>query len=239
MVTVPARQCIQLADGIDIELAALAEPLGIGLSAVRTAQMVGNERVLVMGPGTIGQAIAVMARRAGASAVVVVGQNDPARLKTVRALGFAHAIELGGRTLGEALAASGSEGEFDIVFEATGVPETIKAGLSVLRAAGVLVVTGIHPRAAEVDLTALVRRKHQIRGSYRASWQMWTEVLDTLHTDGNRFAPMISHRLPLDQAKRGFELAASRSASKVLLIPDKISARSVRLKNVSIALVAP
>ena len=218
-VLVPARQCLPVPDGLDLELAALAEPLGIGLSAVDTAGLRGGERVLVLGPGTIGQAIALMARRAGAREVVVAGQDDGPRLDAVRALGFPQAVDLAGRPLAEALAAAGAAAPFDTVFEATGVPEVVQAGLGVLRTGGVLVVTGIHPRPALVDLTGMVRRRHQIRASYRATFAMWRDVLGFLAAEGERVRPMISHRLPLVDALRGFDLAASRAASKVLLLP--------------------
>lgn len=217
-VLVPARQCLPVPDGLDLELAALAEPLGIGLSAVETAGLSGGERVLVLGPGTIGQAIALMARRAGAREVVIAGQDDAARLEVVRALGF-QGLELAGRPVDDALADAGVAVPFDAVFEATGVPEVVQAGLGVLRTGGVLVVTGIHPRPALIDLTGMVRRKHQLRASYRASFAMWRDVIAFLAAHGEQVRPMVSHRLPLAQALHGFDLARRRIASKVLLLP--------------------
>ena len=36
---------------------------------------------------------------------------------------------------------------------------------------------------------------------------------------GARLAPMVTHRLPLERAIEGFELARSKAASKVMLLP--------------------
>lgn len=50
---------------------------------------------------------------------------------------------------------------------------------------------------------------------------MWRDVLGFLAAEGERVRPMISHRLPLADAVRGFDLARSRAASKVLLLPTQ------------------
>jgi threonine dehydrogenase-like Zn-dependent dehydrogenase len=75
----PERDCLPVPDGVSGALAALAELLCIAMQALRVAGDVAGRRVLVMGPGTIGQGIAVLARRAGAAQVVAGGRNDAAR----------------------------------------------------------------------------------------------------------------------------------------------------------------
>lgn len=142
LVAVPERNCIALPETVDPAVAALAEPLTVSLQAVRRGGVGSGARVLVLGPGTIGQGIALMARRAGAAEIVVCGFNDRPRLRTVRALGFEATLDLAeppaeGRL--EALARSG----FDVVIEATGAPRTIQSGPDRLRPGGVFVATGI------------------------------------------------------------------------------------------------
>ncbi len=109
---------------------------------------------------------------------------------------------------------------FDVVIEATGVPAVVQEGLGVLRKRGVLVVCGIHPRPASIDLTRLVREHQQIRGSYRSPVSTWPRVVDflTQHTELAR--RMITHRLPLADALAGFELARQKAASKLIILPQ-------------------
>src|ERR1700722_12144834 len=87
-VTVPAGNCLPLPEGVDTELGALTEPLGVGCEAVLTGEVGLGDTVLVMGPGTIGQAIALFARAAGAGRVLIAGRADIPRFDVMRELGF-------------------------------------------------------------------------------------------------------------------------------------------------------
>lgn len=214
-VLAPAINCVLLPATVDDELAALTEPLTVGARAVESGEIKKGDRVLVMGPGTVGQTIAVMARSAGAE-VTIVGKGDADRLVCLRALAFERLIDLQDKPLAEAV----GPGKFDVVFEATGVPATINHGLGMLRRWGILVVCGIHASHAPVDLNRLNREQLQIRGSNRASRATWRRVVEMLAREGERLRPMITHRLPLSRALDGFELARQKVASKVMLLPN-------------------
>lgn len=218
-VRVPLRNCVPVPDGLSDELAALTEPLSTSMQALRVAGDVRGQRVLVMGPGTIGQGIAVLARRAGAAQVVVSGFEDAPRLDALRRMGFDALCDVAQTSLAEATAPFTDGQPFDIVFEATGVPETIQDALALLRRNGIVVVTGIHARSLSLDLTALVRKQQQLRGSFRPPESDWPEALALMAEIDDLMAPMVSHVLPLSQAHEGFALAHGKAASKVLLCP--------------------
>ena len=219
-VVAPARNCIRVPPAVDDELAALCEPLTVGAEAVRTGEVSPAHRVLVLGPGTIGQAIALAARHAGACEIVVAGRHDAQRLATVRTLGFERVVDVAEGTLQDALARAGESAPFHRVFEATGAPEVVPDALLALAPGGVLVISGIHERPATVDLTRVVRDTLQIRGAYRASRATWADVIARLATAGDAYRPMITHRLPLARALDGFAIAHAREASKVMVFPQ-------------------
>jgi threonine dehydrogenase-like Zn-dependent dehydrogenase len=219
-VRVPARNCVPVPDALPDELAALAEPLSISMQALRVAGDVAGQRVLVMGPGTIGQGIAVLARRAGAAQVVVSGYDDAARFDALKRMGFDALVDVAQQSLTDGTAAFTGGAPFDIVFEATGVPETITESLALLRRNGIVVVTGIHARPFALDLTTLVRKQQQLRGSFRPPESDWPAALALMGEVGGVMAPMISHVLPLSRALEGFALAHGKQASKVLLRPE-------------------
>lgn len=220
LVRVPAENCLPVPAGLDAEIAALTEPMTVSAEAVDTGEVRPGDRVLVLGPGSIGQGIALFAEAAGASEVVIAGHDDGPRLATLGELGFAGTVDGVGRTLAEALAPHLAAGKFDVVIEATGVPGVIQPCLDVLRKRGVLVVCGIHPRPAGIDLTRLVREHQQIRGSYRSPLATWSRVLAYLADHVERVRPMISHRVPLPDVLAGFDLARSKAASKVVVLPQ-------------------
>jgi threonine 3-dehydrogenase len=217
LVAAPFANCVVLPDGLDPEIAALTEPMTVCAEAVDTVEVKKGDRVLVLGPGFIGQGIALFCDAAGASEVVVCGRNDEARLKTLNELGFANTVDLAGTTLTDALRPFLERGKFDAIIEATGAPQIVPEALSCLKKRGIMVIAGIHPRPAEIDLTQLVRNHQQIRGSHRAPVSTWHRVLSFLADNQDRVRQMITHRVDLADAEQGFALALGKTASKVIV----------------------
>jgi threonine dehydrogenase-like Zn-dependent dehydrogenase len=218
-VRIPARCCVALPDAVDAEIGALAEPLGVGCEAVLTGEVGLGDTVLVLGPGTIGQAIALMARQAGAARVLVAGRADAPRFDVLRRLGFTELIDVAEAPLAEQVLALTGGRPVDVVLEATGVPASLNEGLSVLRKGGTIVAAGIHAASLTLPLTEFVRMRHQLRATHGASRRTWDRVVAFLGRDPEAFRPMITHRLPLARGIEGFELARQRAASKVILTP--------------------
>jgi 2-desacetyl-2-hydroxyethyl bacteriochlorophyllide A dehydrogenase len=219
-VVVPATNCERLPDGVDTQLAALTEPMTIGARAVEVSEVQAGDRILVMGPGPIGHFIAVMAREAGARDIVVVGKDDADRLASMRTIGFEQTIDLADGDLESQAKRYLGTDQFDIVFEATGVPVALQQGLDVLRRGGVMVTCAIHAVPAAFDVTRFVRAQQQLRGSAVASEATWETVLGVLAKSGDQLRNIITHRLPLERALEGFELARQKAASKVVILPN-------------------
>jgi threonine dehydrogenase-like Zn-dependent dehydrogenase len=85
-VAVPAGALRALPDSVDDTLGALVEPGGNALRAVQGARLTPGDRILVLGPGTIGLLVALFARAAGAE-VHLLGR-DGRSLEFARTLGF-------------------------------------------------------------------------------------------------------------------------------------------------------
>jgi threonine dehydrogenase-like Zn-dependent dehydrogenase len=83
---VPATALRELPDQVDDTRGALAEPGGNALRAVRAARLRPGDRVLILGPGTIGVLAAMFARAAGAE-VHLMGRPDRS-LPFAGSLGF-------------------------------------------------------------------------------------------------------------------------------------------------------
>jgi threonine dehydrogenase-like Zn-dependent dehydrogenase len=84
---VPASSLHALPDAVDSALGALVEPGGTALRAARAASLAPGDRLLVLGPGTIGTLVALFARAAGAQ-VHLLG-IEPRSLAFARSLGVA------------------------------------------------------------------------------------------------------------------------------------------------------
>jgi 2-desacetyl-2-hydroxyethyl bacteriochlorophyllide A dehydrogenase len=218
LVTAPAKHCLHVPDAIDAELGSLIEPLTTSAHAVALGKIKSGDRVVVFGPGPIGQAAAIFARRAGADRVTVVGHGDKARFETLRILGFEDLVDLAdpdGQNKLSQLACAG----FDVAIEASGAPPVINIGLGVLKPFGTFVLAGMPEKHADLDVMLMVRGRHQMIGCSRAPDTAWHASIEALVQAPDSFRPMITHRLPLKDALQGLHLAHSRAASKVLLYP--------------------
>lgn len=213
-VSVPTDNLIALPPELPLDVASLTEPLTVAWQAVARAGPIASRRVLVVGPGTIGVAIAMLARDAGADEVCLCGRNDAARLATARLLGIADTIDVA-----SAEADTPERREFDVVFDASGDAGGVAFGYSRLRKLGVMVLVGLYGKPLSFEADDMVRQQIDIRGSHRAPARAWREILDVLSVDPDRFRPMITDYAPLDDAVVGFARAEARAATKVLICP--------------------
>jgi threonine dehydrogenase-like Zn-dependent dehydrogenase len=135
-VDVPVRNLYQLPDRLGMAAACQIEPLSVALHALDRARLRPGERVAVHGCGGIGLMILQAARAAGALVALAV---DPVAYRR------GVALELGAAAVGDASPAAHEllAGErYDVIFEASGSPESAAAGLDLLAAGGRLVIVG-------------------------------------------------------------------------------------------------
>lgn len=215
----PLRNCVPVPPDMPSAHAALAEPLTVAHEAVRNAAPAAGDDVLVLGPGPIGLGAALFAREAGAN-VTIVGRDDTERLGIARRLGFSRMIDTANRTLAEALAERGAPARFAAVIEATGAPPVLAAALPCLGRRGRLVIAGIHPATAQIDVTQLVREHQSLIGTYRAPVAAWPVVLDWIARNPDLAETLISARLPLRRIEEGFDLMRRRAVAKVIIEPE-------------------
>ncbi|RAH97402.1 sorbitol dehydrogenase [Acuticoccus sediminis] len=206
-----------LADHVDFEVAALTEPLCVGRRAVEVGEVKAGDRVVVLGPGTIGQAIAVAARDKGA-AVAIAGFNDALRLDVCRRLGFEATCDFAAE--GAHAAFLRAEAGADVVLEASGQAVSVADGLALLRKEGVLVLTGIHHETITFEPVDFVRRKLQIRASHGSRPEDWAAVVRRIADDPEALRPMITHREPLANIAQAFARAKNKEANKVMIFPQ-------------------
>jgi threonine dehydrogenase-like Zn-dependent dehydrogenase len=85
-VAVPASALVELPDSVDDAMGAMVEPGGNAWRAVAGAALTPRDRVLILGPGTIGLLCAMFARAAGAEVHLLAAGEEA--MPFVRGLGF-------------------------------------------------------------------------------------------------------------------------------------------------------
>jgi threonine dehydrogenase-like Zn-dependent dehydrogenase len=143
-IAVPAWSLHALPASLDAVLGALVEPGGNALRAARATAAGPGDRVLVLGPGTIGLLTAMFLRAAGAE-VHLLGLDD-GRLEFARSLGFGQAWTRD--TLPDL--------PFDAVVDAATAPELPALAAELVEPAGRIVYIGLAGRPSLLDTRALV-----------------------------------------------------------------------------------
>jgi Zn-dependent alcohol dehydrogenase len=223
---VPERSCIPIPDDVPFDVAALvgcAVTTGVG-AVWRTAGVRPGDRVAVIGCGGVGLSALLAAVAVGADPVIAV-DAAPGKLEAARGFGAAAGVLWQGSAGATADAVREvSGGGVDYAIEATGRPEAMEAAFLSTRARGAAVLIGIPRADAMLSLPAatIPRMERRVLGSIYGSSKPERDFPHTLALYRSGRLPLdrlVSHRLPLEEAERGFELMHSGEALRVVLEP--------------------
>lgn len=212
---IEVHQAHPLAPTLDLSLAALAEPLSVGLHAIQRAGSVFGKQVLVTGCGPIGALLIGALRRAGAARIVAADLAD-GPMACARAMGADDTLNL--RQTPDALQAFGRDkGQFDLMFEASGSDQALRSGFDAVAPRGVIVLVGLGGAESTLPLNAVVGKELELRGTFRFH-EEFAVAVRFLNQGLIDARPVISHVLDVAQAVQAFELAGDKSqAMKVQL----------------------
>ncbi len=208
-VALPARMLRPLPPGLDLRLAALAEPAAVAWHGVGQAGDVAGARVLVIGAGPIGALAIAVAKHHGAAEIIATDLHEHPR---------ALAEALGASALDAADAEGIAAVHADVVIESSGTVPGLAAAISGARRGGTVVMLGLQ-RADDiaVPMATAITRELTLVGSFRFNDEL-DAVLEALADGSLEAEAVISHELPVAEALRALELARDASvSSKVLL----------------------
>ena len=198
---------VLLPAGLAVADACLVEPLAVALHGLGKAGLAGGQRVAVVGAGSIGLLAAAASRACGCEVAVVA--RYPAQLRAAEALGV------------------GSEptGLYDLVVDAAGSVSAVTRAVELARPGGALLLLGWNWERIVLPGVALAEKELVVRATMTYGHQSAVRDVDAAAALLARHpeipAAVISHRFPLDEASRAFEIAAGRQAGaiKVVLEP--------------------
>nr|POE46872.1 sorbitol dehydrogenase [Quercus suber] len=227
----PAKWCYRLPADLSLDTGALLEPLGVALHAFRRSAMPesnvegGRATVLVFGAGAVGLLCAAVAKLKGARQVIIA-DIDAGRVSFATAHGFAHhsytvPLRRGenieetlaiARETAAAITAVAGVGEVDVVFECTGVPSCVQAGIFSTKAGGRLMLVGMGHPVQTLPLGAAALREVDVVGVFRYANTYPESIAMVQHAmrtkESPDFAKLVTHRFRgLAQARQAFEMA--------------------------------
>ena len=193
---------------LSTKVAALAEPLAVGLHAINVAGGVKGKKVFVSGSGPIGLLLISAAKSLGASEISSSDLLD-GPLSRARQLGAHKTFKIGTDVL--------PENYFDIVFECSGVARAISGALVAVRRGGVIIQVGMLGAGDHaVAIAPLVAKEIQLRGTFRFKDEIDAAI--EILASNPWIASTITHTYPLDRAVEAFEMAKNSEESGKVLI---------------------
>lgn len=211
----------QLPEGVDDEDALfVGDILTTGYDAIRKTSMRPGDTVAVVGAGPVGLCAIMAAQALGAGQVVAIDMVED-RLKLAESLG-ATAVNPNEQDADDVVLGLTEWRGADLVVDAVGHPSALAATFPLVRMGGEITVPGVYNEDQATIPIGDMWLKNVTLHSGIANVQGRMDEVMALVADG-RLKPsvIISHRMGLSEAVRGYEIFDSREALKVILNPEE------------------
>jgi 2-desacetyl-2-hydroxyethyl bacteriochlorophyllide A dehydrogenase len=211
-VCVPEKSAFDIGD-LAFERGAFMEPLSCVLHGLERLDLPIAAKVAILGAGPIGILLMQVIRLRGAAEVTVADKN-PDRC--------AFAIKAGAdRSLNSI--DDLPRDSFDAVVDATGAVEVMSRTPEFVRPGGKILLFGVPPagQALTVEAFPIFRKGLTILSSFTSLRNSY-QALDLLASGRVAVEGLISHRLPLEELRRGIEAieGGREDVRKVMILPN-------------------
>lgn len=213
------NQCVRLPESASLADGAIVEPVAVALHGVGLSGMRIGDKVLILGAGPIGLAVAFWARRFGAARVVVQDLSDWQRERALQ-MGAHDFVVDPADPAGSAERALG--GKADVVFECVGVPGLIAQAVDQVRNDGTIVLLGLCTRPDTFNSFAMLSKQVKLVTSAFFTRQEYEAALDALDRGAVEPRLLVTDTIPLAATPDVFESLRKRTHQcKVLINPGE------------------
>jgi 2-desacetyl-2-hydroxyethyl bacteriochlorophyllide A dehydrogenase len=222
-VIVPQKQAFTLPLDLDPVHGAFCEPLACCLHGIDIAEIKTGASVVVLGGGVIGLLTVQLARLAGAT-TVILSTRQAVKRRLAEDLGATATVDPSASDIVEAIAGQNGlvPGGVDVVIECAGVPETVEQTTRLAKAGGTVVILGVMPQGAKVQLEPfdILFRELRVLGSFINPF-VHRRAADLVASGAIELDKLITRRISLDEAPEVIGRPAAPGEVKVLVIPRR------------------
>lgn len=214
-VAVPTRCLHRIPEKLSFDIACMTEPCCVAYNAVVVnADIHPGDRVIVIGPGTIGTLCAIMARLCGAEVAVVGLASDQVRLEIAESYGCKAIV---GNALDWALEVDGLGA--DCIIDSAGASATLKMALDWVRPKGQIVKVGWGPQPLGFSLDPLVQKNVRLQGSFSHNWSVWEKVIRLMSSGQLDIERLIGGVWAIEDWKEAFTKMKNGEVIKSIIRP--------------------
>jgi len=211
------NQCVTLPADLTLADGAIIEPLAVALHGINLSGLKTGDKVLVLGAGPIGLAVAFWAKRYGAGRVAVQDISD---WQQARALDMgADAFVVDPENPVES-AVQGLGGEADIVFECVGILGLIDQAVHQVRPDGTIVLLGLCTKPDTIHTFPMLSRQVKLVTSAFFTVQEYEASLAALEQGAIEPRLLVTDTISLTETPDVFESLKKRTKQcKVMIAP--------------------
>ncbi|MEQ8263785.1 L-threonine 3-dehydrogenase [Pseudohaliea sp.] len=214
-VALPMSNVWEHRPGIDLDVAALFDPLGNAVHTALQYDLLGED-VLITGAGPIGAMAAAVCRHAGARHVVITDVIDE-RLALAARLGATRTVNVTREKLANVQAELGMQEGFDVGLEMSGNSAAFNDLIASMCHGGKIAMLGIPGENTAIDWNTVIFNMLTLKGIYgREMYETWYKM-SVMVQSGLDVSPVITHRMDYRDYEDGFTAMNAGKASKVIL----------------------
>ena len=216
------RGTFLLPEQMSFDEATFIEPLACVVRGFRSAGFTPAQSVLILGSGMAGLLNIKLAKAYGASKIFATDISEY-RLKIAKKMG-ADVVMNAKENIREIIKEHNDGRLADFVILCAGVPSAVKQALDAIAPGGTLLLFAptTPKEVIPLDIFDLWNKQIKIVSTYAGAGKDILDAIDLISSNTVTVSDMITHRLPLHDAKKGFSLVADAQESiKVVLYPHQ------------------
>jgi len=216
------RGVFLLPEEMSYEEGAFIEPLACVVRGLRIAKMKPRQSVLIIGSGISGLLHIKLARAYKAGRIISTDIDD-FRLETAKKLG-ADAVIHAKENVPEQVKKYNDGRLADLVVLCAGAPSAVKQAIESVGSGGTILFFAPTEPGVEIPfpLFELWNKQVKMVSTYAGSPKDIEMAIDLIKSKKVEVTDMITHKLPLSEAAKGFKLVAeARRSIKVIIEPQK------------------
>jgi (R,R)-butanediol dehydrogenase / meso-butanediol dehydrogenase / diacetyl reductase len=211
------NQCVKLPKSASLADGAIIEPLAVALHGVNMSGLKPDDKILILGGGPIGLAVAFWARRKGALDIVVQDITDYQKHRALQMGADSFSVDPVD-PVGSAERMLGSKA--DIVFECVGIPGLIAQAVQQVRNRGTILLLGLCTRPDTFNSFAMLSKEVRLVTSAFFTRREYEEALDALDAGAAEPRLLVSDTISLEHTPARFEALRTRTHDcKILIQP--------------------
>lgn len=186
----------------------LSEPLACVAQCLLDPPVVQpGDRVLVTGPGAMGQLSAQVAKASGGVVTLAGLPGDADRLAVAAELGIATTVE------------PPEADEFDVVIECSGSAPGAATALRAARRGARYVQVGIFGRDVSLPFNLVLYKELTVTSGFASTPTSWRAAIRMIEAADVVLTPLITRRVPLDDFHTALDAASRAEGLKTVVVP--------------------